>query len=113
MSPRTNRSSVICVSSRFSISTSRSPSAYCSQHAIAASIESVSRGTPRQENAQLNEVCSLLDGLNRRGVPRETLSMEAAIACCEQYALGDRLVEMLKREDTQITEDLFVRKKPR
>ena len=71
--------------------------------------------TPRQENAQLNEVCSLLDGLNRRGVPRETLSMEAAIACCEQYALGDRLVEMLKREDTQITEDLFVRgdKKPR
>ena len=65
--------------------------------------------TPRQENAQLNEVCSLLDGLNRRGVPRETLSMEAAIACCEQYALGDRLVEMLKREDTQITEDLFVR----
>ena len=65
----------------------------------------------RQENAQLNEVklAARRPQPPRRDARGSRLDGGGGAEGGEQYALGDDDVEMLKREDTQITEDLFVR----
>lgn len=53
--------------------------------------------TPRDLNAQLNRICILHDELRRIGTLDGTITLEAAIACCEKWGLGELLGRILER----------------
>jgi len=60
-----------------------------------ASIETLS---PRARNAQMSNVCTMLDSLHRLGMPHAVLSLEGAMVACEQFGLGRELEKLMMGE---------------